>query len=242
MFGGHTIGISRGTITRWGIGSALLTLLAGCEADPPAVPSLTPNSPSAEPAAGETLQTFGPDLEPAEIPPEDLVPEDASVTGRWFGFTDDGIGVLVAWVEPGSDVFRLPRGFSFWERFPSMPHWRAVLVQHHDANEGTQEIQISTTDLTGDRSDEALVFEGVGGSGACGSWLVIDLLRAKETFARHLCDGRIDPGPPESPGLVITESMFRPDDAHCCPSAFRETTLAWIGKAWRVTDTQVTET
>jgi hypothetical protein len=185
--------------------------------------------------------TFADDVAPPELPPGDLVPAGADVTGEWFAFAGDGVMVLIAWEEPGSDFFRLARGFAVWRRHASSPHWRVGLVERHEAKEGIQEIQISTTDMTGDRSDDALVFEGVGGSGTCGRWFVIDLVRLKETYRREICDGRIDPGPMGSPGLVLTESVYREGDAHCCPSALRETTLAWTGKAWRVTGKSVIE-
>jgi hypothetical protein len=185
--------------------------------------------------------TFAADVGPPELPPEDLVPEGADVTGEWFAFTGPGaVLVLIAWVEPGSDYSRLPRGYAVWRRHASAPHWRADLLQRYEPADGIQEIQISTADLTGDSSDDALVFEGVGGSGGCGRWSVIDLARLKETYRRDVCDGRIDPGPLGSPGLVLTESIFRQGDAHCCPSAVRETTLTWNGKAWRVTGRTVT--
>jgi hypothetical protein len=182
-------------------------------------------------------RTFAADLEPPELPPEDLVPGGAAMTGEWFAFTDEGVMVLVAWEEPGADFSRLPRGLAIWRRYASSPHWRVDLVERHDVDQAIQEIQVSTTDLTGDGSDDALVFEGVGGSGACGRWLVIDLVRREETFRREICDGRIEPGPMRSPGLVVTRSVYRAGDSHCCPSAMRETTLSWAGKAWRVTDT-----
>lgn len=184
---------------------------------------------------------FAADVSPPELPPDDLVPAAADVTGEWFALTGEGVMVLVAWVEPGADVARLPRGFAVWRRHASAPHWRADLVERLGPEDGVQEIQISTADLTGDRSDDALVFEGVGGSGACGRWLVIDLARLEETYRRDVCDGRIDPGPPGSPGLVLTESVYRQGDAHCCPSARRETTLTWNGSAWRVTDRDTIE-
>ncbi|HWL90738.1 MAG TPA: hypothetical protein VNP90_05190 [Actinomycetota bacterium] len=186
-------------------------------------------------------RTFAADLEPSELPADELVPDGADVTGQWFGFTGDGVVVLVAWVEPGDDFFRLPRGFAMWGRHASSPHWRVALVERHGAEEGIQEIQMSTTDLTGDGADDALIFEGTGGSGGCGRWLVIDLTRREETYRRELCDGRIDPGPPGSPGLVVTESVYREGDAHCCPSAMRETTLTWTGRAWRVMDRTLLE-
>jgi hypothetical protein len=185
--------------------------------------------------------TIAVDADPAELLPEDLVPEGADVTGEWFAFTDDGVMVLVAWAEPGADVSRLPRGFAIWHRYASPPYWRVGLVERRRADEGIQEIQISTTDVTGDGSDDAVVFEGVGGSGACGRWAVIDLVRGEQTYRRELCDARIDPGPMGSPGLVLTESVYRPGDAHCCPSAMRATTLTWTGRRWRVTDEALIE-
>lgn len=185
--------------------------------------------------------TFTPNLEPPELPFDQLVPGRADVTGHWFGFTDDGSVVLVAWVEPGPDLFLLPRGFALWRRHDASPHWRVDLVERHEAAEGIQEIAMSTTDLTDDGSDDALIFEGIGGSGGCGRWFVIDLAHGTETYRRELCDGRIDAGPPGAPGLVVTESVYRADDAHCCPSARRETSLAWTGTAWRVTGKRLIE-
>jgi hypothetical protein len=181
------------------------------------------------------------DLSPSEIPPEDLVPDGADVTGEWFAFTDRGVMVVIAWVETGSDYSRLPHGYAVWRRYGAEPHWRADLVERRDPGDEIQGIQITTGDLTGDGSDDALVFEIVGGSGACGHWSVIDLARLKGTYRRDLCDGRIEPGPLGSPGLIVTESVYREGDAHCCPSATRKTTLTWTGTDWRVTDRKIVE-
>lgn len=241
----------------WIVPLAAAVFLSACGAEPSVEPSPTRQtvssaaspsalspasspspSPSPEPfVPGEMPTTFARDLEPVEVPPEALVPKAADVTGQWFGFTDDGVVILVSWVEAGPDVDRLPGGFAVWRRATSRPFWRTALVERHGGEDGITEIQASTTDVTGDASDDALVFEGLGGSGACGRWLVIDLLRVEKVFADELCDGRIDPGPPEAPGLVITRSVFLPGDAHCCPSRIRETTLAWTGQAWHVTST-----
>lgn len=238
---------------RWTRAIAVALAIGACGTQTPAPPSPTSASPAESPspppepspspelAPGEMPTVFSQDVEPAELPFDQIVPGGADVTGQWFGSTDDGAVVLVAWVEPGSDLFLLPRGFALWRRHASSPHWRVGLVERHDADEGIQEVAISTTDLTGDRSDDALVFEGIGGSGGCGTWFVIDLAREKETYRRELCDGRIDARPPGSPGLVLTESVYREGDAHCCPSARRETTLAWTGRAWRVTGVSMNE-
>jgi hypothetical protein len=238
---------------RWAAAAAVALAMGACGAQSSAPPSLTaassaqspPLSPDPSPSfalrPGEMPTTFAEDADPPELPAEDLVPLGADVTGEWFGFTDDGVVVLVAWVEPGIDFSRLARGLAIWHRHASAPHWRVGLVERHDADEGIQEIQISTTDMSGDGSDDALVFEGIGGSGTCGRWFVIDLVHRRETYRREICDGRIDAGPMGSPGLIVTESVYRRGDAHCCPSAMRETTLAWTGDRWRVTDRSLIE-
>jgi hypothetical protein len=227
---------------------AVVLAIGACGSQPPGTPTHLSASQAArpstspEPAPGEMPMAFETDLDPSELPFDQLVPEGADATGQWFGFTTNGVVVLVAWAEPGSDPFLVPRGFALWRRHASSPHWRVGFVERHDVSEGIQEIQVATTDLTGDGSDDALIFEGIGGSGACGGWLVLDLTREEETYRREeLCDGRIEPGPPGSPGLVLTRSVYRQGDAHCCPSAMRETTLTWTGTVWRVTDTKTIE-
>jgi hypothetical protein len=218
---------------------AVILVLGACGSAPPAPESPTP-SPEPDPSAMPT--SVAADLSPSAIPPEDLVPAGADVTGEWFAITERGVMVLIAWVEPGADPFRLPRGFAVWRRYEATPHWRSDLVEWHGPEDEIQQIQVTTADVTGDGSDDALVFRGTGGSGACGHWSTIDLARLKETYRRDLCDGHLEPGPPGSPGLVLTESVYRQGDAHCCPSAIRTTTLTWAGGAWRVTDKSLVET
>jgi hypothetical protein len=234
----------------------LILVLVACAGEPTEPPSPTPipsgsasetvsagPEPSLSPALepGEMPTSIAADLSPSEIPPEDLVPAGADFTGEWFAVTDSGAMVMIAWVEPGSDFSRLPRGYAVWRRHSVEPHWRADLVERRVPEDAIQEVQITTVDLTGDDSDDALVFEGVGGSGACGHWSVIDLARLEETYRRDLCDAWIEPGPPGAPGLILTESVYREGDAHCCPSATRTTTSTWTGTAWRVTDRSLVE-
>jgi hypothetical protein len=216
--------------------SATLEPSATVDASPTAEPSPSPTpSPSPEPAAMPT--SVDADLSPPALPFEEMIPEGAELTGQWFAYTDEGVKVVLAWQEPGSDFARLPRGYAVWERFGSAPHWRAEFVKRSGAEDAVQEIQVVTTDMSGDGSDDALVFEGIGGSGACGRWSLLDLNRLRRLFARRLCDGRIDPGAFGEPGLVITRSIYREGDAHCCPSAIRETVLTWTGSGWRVART-----
>jgi hypothetical protein len=180
--------------------------------------------------------SYAADDEPGDVPPEALVPADATVIGRWFAFTDDGVRIAIAWTEPAAEADRVPTGIAVWRHLDAAPHWRSSFVRRRPARAGVSDVQASTADVTGDGSDDLLAFEGTGGSGACGMWSVVELLEPRSIYRKELCDGRVEPAPPARPGLVVTELVFQPGDAHCCPSAIRRTTLVWTGSRWRVTD------
>jgi hypothetical protein len=240
--------------------AAIVVLVAGCEgattAPAPsshpsttaaAQPSATETTPmptvalTPEPGAGGVPTSYLPDAPPSEVPPEALVPAGASVEGEWFAFTDDGVMIVVAWSEPGEDVSSLPRGFAVWRHDDLSPHWRAAFVDR-SGRDGLSDIRITTADVTGDGSDDVLAFQAdpFGGTGGCGTWLVVRLPQLDRIYRYELCDGTLQPGPLGAPGLVLTGSIYRPGDAHCCPSAVRTTTMVWDGSDWLVTDRTVT--
>jgi hypothetical protein len=64
-------------------------------------------------------------------------------------------------------------------------------------------------------------------------WSVVELASATRAYARDLCDGSIDPSS-DPVGLVVTESVYRPGDPHCCPSARRESVLVNDDGEWDV--------
>jgi hypothetical protein len=235
----------------------LVVLLAGsCSSETAVAPPLTGPTPSTRPSPDpidptptpvgtpapsigafppEIPTTYGPNAAAEDVPPEALIPAEAIPTGEWFAFTDTGVTILIAWAETGEDITRLPRGIGVWRRAASAPHWRLVSARTHRANDGVTEIQVTAADVTGDASDDAIVFEGTGGSGACGTWLVLELRSLEPIFDRDLCDARVEPSA-GAPGLALTESVYREGDAHCCPSAIRVTTLDWVGSRWLVTE------
>ena len=241
--------------------AAIVVLLAGCNGTTaaPAASSRPSTTASAAPSATETPAptttvaltpapgaggvptSYLSDDPPPEVPPEALVPAGASVEGEWFAFTDDGVMIVVAWSEPGEDVSALPRGFAVWRHDDLQPHWRAASV-YRSGRDGLSDVRITTADLTGDGSDDVLAFEAdpFGGTGGCGTWLVVRLPQLDRIYRHELCDGTLQPGPPGAPGLVLTESAYRSGDAHCCPSAVRTTTMVWGGSDWLVTDRTVT--
>jgi hypothetical protein len=100
-------------------------------------------------------------------------------------------------------------------------------------------IRVDTGDLTGDAIADILSFEDVGGSGACGTYRVIATSAgdASEILRREACDTQMAIS---SGDLRIREAIFRADDPHCCPSAFRESVLRWNGTSWEGISSQVT--
>ncbi len=206
-------------------------------------PSITPSpTPTIEPDLqlphGAPTE-FGDDLAAADLPLERIAPPGASVGGSWSGSLASPAGpprtqaVAFAWSR-GRDPFAPQTGFEVWHRTgdPRRP-WIAVYAFTDRPSSGVLGVRFETGDLTGDRSPDALTFEGTGGSGACGTWRVVSMATASELYARQICDAemRISDG-----DLLIREAVFAPGDAHCCPSAYRITTLAWDGSGWRVED------
>lgn len=122
-------------------------------------------------------------------------------------------------------------GLIVWQRFEDPPAWRAVFAFTDPPRKGVFGIRLDPGDVTGDRIPDLLTFEDVGGSGACGTYRVIatSVGDASEIFRREACDTQIAIS---SGDLRIREAVFRPNDPHCCPSAFREAVLHWNGASW----------
>ena len=177
--------------------------------------------------------TYGRDAEPGDLPLDELVPGGAEVTGSAFPGEDTAI---VTWAA-GDDPFRREQGLVVWRRTPGGdPPWMATFALRDPPRAGVLGIRVETADATGDGEADALVFESVGGSGACGTWRLIALAAGADvvTYERDLCDAtmRISSRPV---GLRVMELVFGPDDPHCCPSGSRTATLEWNGSRWRVT-------
>lgn len=175
------------------------------------------------------------DLDASDLPSETLVPPDAQLTDRVTlpagGDVPDQ--VAVAYVI-GDDPFAAEHGFALWQWFPDRPHWSVVFAFIDAATEGVLGIRVEAGDATDDGHDDVLTFEETGGSGACGTWRVIvgDPDDTRQVLRRRTCDAQfvISPG-----ALELRMAVYRPDDAHCCPSAFRYVTFEWDGEAFERT-------
>ena len=211
----------------------------GASSDIPASASPSPY-PSALPAG--LPPSFGDAVGPGDVPAAALVPLKAQVTGSWDASTAAGDAIVVAWEMPGGDPFRTDRGIAAWRRFddggaPWRPVWgRAYPTGHAPVQNLTAQI----ADVTGDGSDDAVVLAETGGSGACGTTSVVDLATGSLVYRSSGCDRTVDPNA-DPAGLVLREAVYRPGDAHCCPSKVRTTVLVDNGGTWETASVQTTE-
>ena len=218
---------------------------AGNASSPP------PGSPGTSPTSSSTVtrvdlppgtpRSFADDLEPGDVPPAALVPAGTTPSNTWFADTSAGQTIVVTYVRPGADPMRQEGGLVVWRRFPVAPPWRAVFSLRHRADSGVESTQVTIGDATGDGSADAVVFDLTGGSGACGSWRVLDLAADAQVYLKQTCDAQIALSTAPH-GLVLTEAVFGPGDSHCCPSSTRTSVLTYVGSgAWRIASTQTKE-
>ena len=231
-----------------------LVVAVACTSDDPpearpsiarsSAPNVTPsNSPSPTPSPSPSGASPTPDgAVLVEIPPEApaddvdvdaLAPDESDVTGRWIG-RFGAVEQLIVAVAGEGDAFARDRALWRWTAAPSLGGWLGVPLLEYPARRGVLSLDVVAADVTGDSNDDVLVFALTGGSGACGTWSVVDLASTRSLFTRQLCDGSVDPST-QPVGLLVTESLFRHGDPHCCPSARRETVLTYDGDdGWEV--------
>ena len=205
--------------------------------------SATPSTATASPSESPT-PTADPDVRlPEGVPPvvDDaadlaliasgdlgpLAPPGASSENR-SSIEDPFEQIVLTWADGIPPDRR--NGLIVWQRSEDGT-WRAVYAFTDPRRRGVFGIRVDTGDLTDDAIPDILSFEDVGGSGACGTYRVMAsaLGDASEVFRREACDTQIAIS---SGDLRIREAVFRPDDPHCCPSAFRESVLRWNGTSW----------
>jgi hypothetical protein len=204
-------------------------------------PSGSP-TPQSRPIPPVWASPINDDLDVADLPNDALVPPEAEVTDRITLPPGGGVPeqVAVAYVI-GTDPFAAEHGFALWQRFRDRPHWSVVLAFVDAPAKGVLGIRVGAGDVTGDGHDDVLTFEETGGSGACGTWRVIvgDADDTRQVLSRRTCDAEfvISAG-----ALELRMAVYQPDDAHCCPSAFRHVTFEWDGEAFERTDVVVEPT
>jgi hypothetical protein len=208
-------------------------------------PSTSSASPSASPSAEPTPE---PDLDlPADAPT--LVDDPADVARLSAGDLSPLLPpraeiaftalltnpphpidqIAIAW-RRGTDEFASTHGLVVWQRLDG-PEWRALYAFTDRPRAGVLGITMEPGDLTGDGIPDLLTSEHTGGTGACGRWRVVasEPAGATEIFRRDTCDTDIAIAAGE---LRIREAVYEQGDPHCCPSAFRVTTLRWDGAEW----------
>jgi hypothetical protein len=211
-------------------------LVSACTADRETTPSATPPAvASSMPSLPPGLPpSFGDDVGPGDVPAAALIPLGAEVTGSWDASTSVGEAIVVAWSLPGPDPFRLDRGIAAWRHLDDGgAPWRPVWGQAFPARrEPLQNLTADVADVTSDGSADAVVSAEVGGSGACGSVFVVDLATGQRIYRSAGCDRIVTPSV-DPVGLSVREAVYKPGDAHCCPSAVRTTVLVYADGSWQ---------
>lgn len=185
------------------------------------------SSPSIIPLPDGVPATYDLDVTARDLPIDQLIPDGDEVTGVDRARTSTGEAIVIAFATPGSDPFVQARGFVVWRRSEGAgPPWLAVYGMAHSKGAGVLAISVDATDLTGDDSEDALVREETGGTGACATFRVIDLAAGASIWTRSLCDAEVQPSP-DPLGLIVVARVYKPGDSHCCPSAISERVLAW---------------
>jgi hypothetical protein len=143
--------------------------------------------------------------------------------------------IALAWFDEGAPGGST--GLIVWQRFED-GSWHAVYAFTDPPRKGVFGIRLDIGDVTRDAFADVLSLEDVGGSGACGTYRVIasGVDDASEIFRRDTCDTQIVIAGRD---LRIREAVFRAGDPHCCPSAFRESTLRWNGTSWEEVSSEV---
>jgi hypothetical protein len=211
---------------------------------PSPTPSTEPSSPDPGPAEDPDVRL--PEGMPAIVDDADdlaliasgdltpLLPPGASHTSR-VALRDPIEQIVLTWSDGGP--LRRRNGLIVWQRSED-EGWHAVYALTDPARLGVFGIRVDVGELTDDAIADVLSFEDVGGSGACGTYRVIASSPgdANEIFRRDACDTQmvISGG-----DLRIREAVFHADDPHCCPSAFRESTLRWNGTSWDEVSSEV---
>lgn len=179
-------------------------------APPPPLPVGTPAAIDADTASG--------DLDPVR-----LVPDGSSPLQTWFMETSRGETAVVSYEYGRRPEAR--RGYLVWTHSDEAPHWSPLTGKTFEGEERPRSIDATVGDATSDGSDDVLMRADLGGSGSCSSWDLIDVAQPSLSFHdASRCDATYSIGSDPS-GLVLVENVYRPGDAHCCPSSIKTSVL-----------------
>ena len=167
-------------------------------ASPTSTPASATSSPAPDLPAG-IPNSFDRDLPSGDVPADELVPPSTDVTGTWYATTSAGDAIVVSWACPAQTP-RTPSshaGVAVWRRFDDGgAPWRPGYGVAYSKGAGVYGIGAVTGDMTGDGSDDALVFAETGGTGGCGTCDVVDLAAGSTRSSTGGCATRRSPRRP----------------------------------------------
>ncbi len=115
------------------------------------------------------------------------------------------------------------------------------IIEHFKGGQIPKE-RITYADLTGDRVDDAVVVVESGGTGGDLGAAVFSAVEGRPVLLGYVDRaGKVEVrlAGPVAGVIVVTEGVYDPSDARCCPSKLHEVVLQWDGKQLAVVTDQV---
>ena len=115
------------------------------------------------------------------------------------------------------------------------------IIDHFKGGQVTPE-RITYVDVTGDRVDDAVVVVESGGTAGDLGAAVFSVEDGKPKLLGYIDRaGKVEVrlGGAVAGVLVVTQGVYAPTDAQCCPSKLREIVLQWDGRQFAVVTDQV---
>ena len=128
------------------------------------------------------------------------------------------------------------RGIDF-----TSPAISGPIIAHFKGGQITRD-RITYADLTGDKVDDAVVVVESGGTGGDLGAAVFSAVEGQPKLLGYVDRaGKVEVrlAGPVAGVIVVTEGVYGPSDARCCPSKLHEVVLQWDGKQLKVVTDQV---
>ncbi|MGE3856897.1 MAG: hypothetical protein AB7G21_08055 [Dehalococcoidia bacterium] len=117
------------------------------------------------------------------------------------------------------------------------------LIDHFKGGQVTPE-RITYTDVTGDRVEDAVVIVESGGTAGDLGAAVFSAVAGKPRLLGYIDQaGRIEVrlSGPVAGVIAVTQGVYAPADAQCCPSKLRELVFQWDGTRFKTVTDQVVD-
>jgi hypothetical protein len=168
---------------------------------------------------------FDSNLEPRNVPLQELVPADANIVAAWY---PNGV-IAVTWQREAPDELHDILGLAIWRR--TRADWRRAYARSTSRIYG---FDVTPFDLRRDGRPDFFVREDTDGSAGCGTHRVLSSTNRgiRQLYVRHHCldEGTIG----VRNDLLVEVDGLEPSGAgiHCCYRFALTRMKRWDGRRW----------